>query len=73
MSDNEKVRVNIYMPQSIIEQIDEFAKALGSNRSVMITTICKNYIDQQVALTMAPDVNKVLSQLKEILVPGKTE
>lgn len=65
MSDYEKVRVNIYMPQSIINQIDEFAKGLGSNRSVMITTICKQYIDQQAALSISPDLLEKLQGLVE--------
>lgn len=62
MSVNDKVRVNIYMPQSIIEKIDEFASEFGSNRSVMITTICKNYIDQQAALSISPDIINKLTE-----------
>lgn len=65
MTVKDKVRVNVYLPQPIIYKIDEFANALGSNRSVMIATICKQYIDQQAALSISPDLLEKLQGLVE--------
>lgn len=49
----EKSRVNLYIPNEIIEEVDNYAKIYGANRSVMVSFILKTYLDQQKVVKMA--------------------
>lgn len=49
----DKLRVNMYMPAEIVEEIDNLAKMYGASRSVMITFMCKTYLDQQKVVELA--------------------
>lgn len=49
----EKTRVNLYIPNSIIDEVDKLAKMYGANRSVMVSVMLKTYIDQQKVVDLA--------------------
>lgn len=49
----EKLRVNMYMPSELVEEVDELAKIYGASRSVMITFMVKTYLDQQKVVELA--------------------
>lgn len=48
----EKKKINIYLPENILNRIDEYATEFGVNRSAMIAFITKQYIDQQEVVKM---------------------
>lgn len=50
---NEKKRYNLYIPESIIEEVDKYANLYGANRSVMVAFILKTYLDQQKIVQLA--------------------
>lgn len=57
----EKLRVNLYIPSEIVEEVDQYAKMYGANRSVMVSFIIKTYLDQQKVVELAnhlPGVNR---------------
>lgn len=49
----EKTRVNLYIPNAIIEEVDKLSKMYGANRSVMVSVMLKTYIDQQKVVDLA--------------------
>ena len=49
----EKTRVNLYIPNAIIDEVDKFAKMYGANRSVMVSVMLKTYLDQQRMVDLA--------------------
>ncbi|MEG1411811.1 MAG: hypothetical protein RSA01_11105 [Clostridium sp.] len=49
----EKVRVNLYIPKAIVEEVDNYGKMYGANRSVMVSVMLKTYIDQQNIVNLA--------------------
>lgn len=49
----EKTRVNLYIPNAIIDEVDKLAKMYGANRSVMVSVMLKTYIDQQKVVDLA--------------------
>ncbi|MDU4936624.1 MAG: hypothetical protein E6X43_15075 [Peptostreptococcaceae bacterium] len=49
----DKLRCNLYIPTEIVEEVDKMAKMYGANRSVMVSFILKNYIDQQKVVKLA--------------------
>lgn len=50
MSDNKKVRVNIYLPEDLVRDLDDLAKKDMFPRSTLIQLALKTYIDQQTML-----------------------
>ena len=49
----DKMRLNVYLPVEIVEEVDELAKRYGANRSVMISFILKTYMDQQAMVELS--------------------
>lgn len=49
----EKLRCNLYIPAEIVEEVDNYAKMYGANRSVMVSFILKSYLDQQKVVKLA--------------------
>ena len=49
----DKMRLNVYLPVEIVEEVDELAKRYGANRSVMISFILKTYLDQQAMVELS--------------------
>lgn len=43
----EKLRCNLYLPSHVVEELDQYCKKFGTNRSVMTGIILKTYFDQQ--------------------------
>ena len=58
----DKTRVNLYIPNPIIEEVDKLAKMYGANRSVMVSVVLKTYIDQQKVVDLAKLVPNVESK-----------
>lgn len=58
----DKTRVNLYIPNPIIEEVDKLAKMYGANRSVMVSVMLKTYIDQQKVVDLAKLVPNVESK-----------
>lgn len=58
----DKTRVNLYIPNPIIEEVDKLAKMYGANRSVMVSVMLKTYIDQQKVVDLAKLVPNVESR-----------
>ena len=54
----EKLRCNLYIPAEIVEEVDEYAKRFGANRSVIVSFILKTYLDQQKVVSMVDLVKK---------------
>ena len=54
----EKLRCNLYIPAEIVEEVDDYAKRFGANRSVMVSFILKTYLDQQKVVSMMNLVNE---------------
>lgn len=54
----EKTRCNLYLPVSLIEEIDELAKTYGVPRSGMVSFILKTYLDQQKMVKLVDMVPK---------------
>lgn len=54
----EKLRCNLYIPTEIVEEVDNYAKMYGANRSVMVSFILKTYLDQQKVVKLADLVPK---------------
>ena len=48
-----KSRVNIYLPEELLRQVDELASSFMLNRSTMIQIAIKTYIDQQTMLEIS--------------------
>jgi metal-responsive CopG/Arc/MetJ family transcriptional regulator len=49
----EKKRLNVLVPENILEKIDQCADEAGLNRTSMVLVMVKHYIDQQDALRMS--------------------
>lgn len=49
----EKKRLNVLVPENILDKIDALAEEAGLNRTSMILVMVKHYIDQQDALKMS--------------------
>mgnify|MGYP003586503713 FL=1 len=61
-----KKRLNVDLPEDMINELDYFAKKIGLNRTSMIAVIVKNYIDQQKSFSMLSDdgaINKIMKKL----------
>ena len=61
-----KKRLNVDLPEDMINELDTYAKKIGLNRTSMIAVIVKNYIDQQKSFSMLSDdgaLNKIMKQL----------
>lgn len=58
----DKTRVNLYIPNAIIEEVDNLAKMYGANRSVMVSVMLKTYLDQQKVVDLAKLVPNVESK-----------
>jgi metal-responsive CopG/Arc/MetJ family transcriptional regulator len=58
----EKTRVNLYIPNAIIDEVDKLAKMYGANRSVMVSVMLKTYLDQQKVVDLAKLVPNVESK-----------
>ena len=54
----EKLRLNVTIPEHIVEEVDRLAKQYGATRSVMITFILKTYLDQQSDVELSKQVPK---------------
>lgn len=54
----EKTRCNLYLPKSIVEEVEELAKTYGANRSTMVSFILKTYLDQQKMVKLVDMVPK---------------
>lgn len=52
----EKLRLNVTIPEHIVEEVDRLAKQYGATRSVMITFILKTYLDQQAVVELSKQV-----------------
>ena len=48
-----KSRVNIYLPQELLRQVDDLSSSFMLNRSTMIQIAIKTYIDQQTMLEIS--------------------
>lgn len=48
-----KSRVNIYLPEELLRQVDELASSFMLNRSTIIQIAIKTYIDQQTMLEIS--------------------
>lgn len=53
----EKKRLNVLVPENILDKIDTLAEEAGLNRTSMILVMVKHYIDQQDALKMSNMIN----------------
>lgn len=49
----QKKRVNIIMPQNMVDELDEIAEVIGANRSSLINMICSQYLDQRAVIKMS--------------------
>lgn len=54
----EKKKLNMLVPENILEKIDQCAEEAGLNRTSMILVMVKHYIDQQDALKMSNMMGK---------------
>lgn len=66
----EKVRCNIYLPESVVGDLKDMAEDLGFNMSNMIALACKTYIDQQKIIKMAnfDEIGTKLNDLEKLIV-----
>lgn len=55
-----KKRVNFYMPEHFVDELDKIAVECGINRTSLINMIIKQYLDQQelLRLTRIADLEK---------------
>ena len=55
-----KKRVNFYMPEHFVDELDKIAVECGINRTSLIKMIIKQYLDQQelLRLTRIADLEK---------------
>lgn len=63
----DKKRINVYLPEALINYVDEHAKEFGVNRSGMLGFIIKQYVDQQevIKLSKIADLGEELKKLIE--------
>lgn len=52
----EKLRLNVTIPAQVVEEVDKLAKQYGATRSVMITFMIKQYLDQQAVVELSKHV-----------------
>lgn len=48
----DKARCNLTIPVEIVEEVDKLAKQYGATRSVMVTFMIKQYLDQQAVVEL---------------------
>lgn len=58
----ESVRVNMYLPQSVLSKVDDLANELCLSRSACVTMLCSTYFTQQKAMDSMKDL---FGQLQE--------
>lgn len=49
----EKLRLNVTIPAEVVEEVDKLAKQYGATRSVMMTFMLKQYLDQQAVVELS--------------------
>lgn len=49
----EKLRCNLTIPAEVVEEIDKLAMQYGATRSVMVTFMVKQYLDQQAVVELS--------------------
>lgn len=54
----EKMRLNVTIPAEVVEQVDKLAKQYGATRSVMMTFMMKQYLDQQAVVELSKQIPK---------------
>lgn len=52
----EKLRLNVTIPAEVVEEVDKLAKQYGATRSVMITFMIKQYLDQQAVVELSKQI-----------------
>lgn len=71
--DTTKFRCNVTMPRWMVDEIDELSSIFGTNRSVMISMICKTYLDQQKVINITHDIKKLQDQQELEALKNKIE
>lgn len=61
--ENEKVRLNITLPQHLVEFIDYQVKLYGFNRSSAIGLMVKTYMQQEKSLDIGESIKELVTQL----------
>ena len=63
----DKKRVNVYLPEALIDSVDQYAKEFGVTRSGMLGFIIKQYVDQQevIKLSKLSDLGEEIKKLIE--------
>lgn len=52
MAEQKKVRCNMYLPERLVEKIDQGCEETGLNRTEYVVHVMLNYFDQQQALKL---------------------
>lgn len=52
----DKLRCNLTIPAEVVEEIDKLAKQYGATRSVMVTFMVKQYLDQQAVVELSKHI-----------------
>lgn len=60
-----KVRHNIYIPEFLSKQLDDFMMKMGIGRSAAYTIILKTFFDQQETLLTLPELLEKVKKLEQ--------
>lgn len=66
----DKKRINVYLPEALIDNVDEYAKEFGVTRSGMLGFIIKQYVDQQEVIKLGK-IADLGEELKKIIAEQK--
>lgn len=66
----DKKRINVYLPEALIESVDEYSKEFGVTRSGMLGFIIKQYVDQQEVIKLGK-IADLSEELKKIIEQNK--
>lgn len=65
------VRVNITLTDELLARIDKEAETYGDNRSNFIRRAVINYLDQQQALRLAPEMTRAVVEAQKLVEQNK--
>ena len=65
------MRVNVNLSEELVRQIDEKAKALFVSRSAYITMALAQKMQADDAITMLPDMSRLLQEAMKMAVESK--
>ena len=60
-------RVNLYLPNNMLEKVDNLANELCLSRSACVTMLCSTYFTQQKAMDTMKDTFSELQKLCETI------